>query len=57
VTLEGGTFNAPLTSTVILVIHHHGPKIPMLLGKMLATFSTGCVGGCTDDPQVAVFLP
>jgi hypothetical protein len=55
VTLVGGDFENPLDSEVLLVIHHHGPKIPTLVGRMLSTFDVGCANGCLDDPQIVDF--
>ena len=54
VTLEGSVFDSAFAD-VILIVHHHGPKVPGIVGKMLATFETGCTGGCVDDPQFAFF--
>jgi hypothetical protein len=57
VTLAAGDFENPKDSEVVLVIHHHGPKIPKLVGRMLSTFDVGCADGCVDDPQFADFPP
>lgn len=54
VTLEGSVFDSPFAD-VLLIVHHHGPKIPGIVGKMLGTFATGCINGCLDDPQFAFF--
>ena len=55
VTLAAGDFENPRDSEVLLVIHHHGPKIPTLVGRMLATFDAGCANDCMDDPQFIDF--
>jgi len=55
--LAAGDFEHPKDSEVVLVIHHHGPKIPKLVGRMLSTFDIGCADGCVDDPQFADFPP
>jgi hypothetical protein len=57
VTLAGGDFTDPFGSEIVLVIHHHGPKVPGIVGRMLKTFDTGCAGTCSDDPQFVDFPP